>query len=79
MNPAAVLTFSPDGSGHGLYTEVIELGLIGPLSIERATTIEFSGATQQWEVRDPGGTLIHQNRSRADCLAWEHRHFTAEN
>ena len=65
------LTFTPDGCGRGLYTEVIELGSIGPLSITRATAIEFNASTQHWEVRDPAGALLYQHPSRATCVAWE--------
>lgn len=70
-----VLTFTPDGTGHGLYTEIIELSAIGPLSIERATAIEFNEQTQQWEVRNTSGDLLYSDESRASCLAWEHQHF----
>lgn len=70
-----VLTFTPDGTGHGLYTEAIELSAIGPLSIERATTIEFNEQNQQWEVRSTSGDLLYSDVSRVTCLAWEHQHF----
>jgi hypothetical protein len=70
-----VLTFAGNGKGHCLYTEAIELAAIGRLTIRRATTIEFSETSQQWEVRDAGGALLHTNPSREVCLAWEHRHF----
>ncbi|MHA3774520.1 hypothetical protein ACXR0O_23595 [Verrucomicrobiota bacterium sgz303538] len=70
-----VLTFTPDGAGHGLYTEVIELTAIGLLSIERATSIEFNEQTQEWEVKGTSGDLLYSDASRANCLTWEHRHF----
>ena len=72
---AHVLTFTANGEGHGLYTEAIELGSIGRLTLRRATTIEFHEAAQKWEVRDAGGALLHTHPSREACLAWEHRHF----
>ena len=72
---AHVLTFTATGEGHGLYTEAIELAAIGRLTIRRATTIEFSETSQQWEVRDAGGALLHSHPSREVCLEWEHRHF----
>ena len=72
---AHVLTFTANGEGHGLYTEAIELAAIGRLTIRRATTIEFSETSQQWEVRDAGGALLHSHPSREICLEWEHRHF----
>ncbi len=70
-----VLTFAPDGTGHCLYTEALDLSVIGPLEIRRASTIEYNHAAQQWEVRDREGVLIYQNASRAACLAWEHQYF----
>ena len=70
-----VLTFTESGEGHSLYTEAIELGAIGRLTLQRATTIEFNAAIQQWEVRDASGALLHTHPSREVCLAWEYRHF----
>ena len=70
-----VLTFTASGEGHGLYTEAIALGSIGRLTLRRATTIEFNETSQQWEVHDAGGVLLHTHPSREVCLAWEHRHF----
>ena len=70
-----VLTFAPDGEGHCLYTEAIELAAIGRLTLRRATTVEFDSQTQQWEVRDATGVLLHADPSREACLDWEHRHF----
>jgi hypothetical protein len=69
------ITFTPDGIGHGLYTEVIDLAAVGSLAIERATNVEFNHATQEWEVRDPSGQLLHAHDSREVCLAWEHERF----
>ena len=74
MTPHVVI-FAGNGEGHCLYTEAIELAAIGRLTIRRATTIEFSETSQQWEVRDAGGALLHTNPSREVCLTWEHRHF----
>ena len=61
--------------GYKLVSEAIELGSIGRLTMQRATSIEFDATTQQWEVRDAGGALLHTDASREVCLAWEHRHF----
>ena len=74
---AHVLTFTANGEGQCLYTEAIELASIGRLTIQRATTIEFNETSQQWEVRDAGGALLHTHPSREVCLAWEHRHFNS--
>ena len=73
--PIHVLTFTANGEGHGLYTEAVELAAIGTLTIQRASTIEFNGTKQQWELRDPGGQLLHTDPSRVACLSWEHQHF----
>jgi len=68
----AVLTFTTDGNGHALYTERIDLSVIGRLKVERATRIEYDGNAQHWRVYVGRGrkALFHSPR-RADCLAWE--------
>lgn len=71
-----VLTFTPSGSGSCLYTELIDLQQIGPLQVDRATTVEFNGEEQVWEVRSLIDELLFSNRSRAICLAWEQQHFS---
>ena len=75
MNVPTVLTFDPDGRGHCLYTEAIALHQIGELSVVRATSIEFNPTTQQWDVTDAGGVILHSDPSRSRCLAWEHERF----
>lgn len=77
MNEVA-LTFTTDGQGHGLYTEAIDLGLVGKLSIERATTIEFDNAAQYWRVRDPTGFAMFNSPSRQECLDWERQYLEAQ-
>lgn len=76
--PAAVLRFRPDGTGHGLYTEAIDLNRIGRLHIERASHVEFDDATQQWQVIDTRGRRLHRDASRHACLQWEHSHFDGD-
>ena len=73
MNP--VLTFDPDGHGHCLHTDAIPLQSIGTLHVERATSIEFNPATQEWDVTDARGAILFSDASRARCLAWEHQRF----
>ncbi len=75
---SASLVFTPDGTGHGLYTEAIDLGRIGPLSIVRATTIEFDNDAQYWRVRDPDGFAMFNSPSRQACLDWERRHLESQ-
>ena len=75
MKPEAVLTFNPDGTAQGLYTEAISLCALGRLSIQRASTIEFDDANQKWVVRSPEGAELHQSPSRQQCLDWEREFF----
>jgi hypothetical protein len=72
------ITFTPDGTGHALYTEAIDLGTIGALSIQRATTIEFDNPTQYWRVRDPAGFALFNSPSRQECLDWERQYLEAQ-
>ena len=74
MNTLA-LKFTPDGRGHCLYTEVLDLTALGTLDIQRAATIEFHNDRQQWEVREATGTVLHSDSSRAACLLWEQQYF----
>lgn len=69
------ITFTPDGNGHALYTEAIDLREIGPLAIRRATTIEFDNNSQYWRVRDPDGFPLFNSPSRQTCLDWERRYL----
>ena len=69
MNP--VLTFDVDGAVRCLHTDAIPLQSIGTLEVHRATSIEFNASTQQWEVKDAAGVILHSNPSRSCCLAWE--------
>ena len=75
MTPEAVLTFNPDGTVQGLYTEAISLHELGRLSIQRASAIEFDDASQKWVVRSPEGAELYQSSSRQQCLDWERGYF----
>lgn len=78
MKAESVLTFNPDGTAHGLYTEAISLCTLGRLSIQRASTIEFDDDAQKWVVRSPAGKKLYQSPSRQQCLDWEREHFNNE-
>lgn len=78
MSQESALTFTPDGRGHGLYTEAIDLGRIGLLSIARATTIEFDNKAQYWCVRDRDGLAMFNSPSRQECLDWERQYFNSQ-
>ena len=73
MNP--VLTFELDGVVRCLHTDAIPLQSLGTLEVHRATTIEFNASTQQWEVKDAAGSILHSDASRSCCLAWEVERF----
>ncbi|MAS95069.1 MAG: hypothetical protein CMO55_17880 [Verrucomicrobiales bacterium] len=70
-----VLHFQPDGTGAGLYTEIIDLKELGVLDVSRASNVEFNIEFQQWEVFDYTGHVIFTDPSREVCLRWEREHF----
>jgi hypothetical protein len=72
---ALVLLFSPDGQGHCLYSEVIDLTSIGRLEMQRVSLIEFNSTKQEWEVIDTGNQLLFAHKSRQACVAWEQVHI----
>ena len=45
------ISFTPEGTAHCLWTEVLPLHEIGRLEVSRASNIEFNNSTQKWEVR----------------------------
>lgn len=77
MKTESILTFNPDGTAEGLYTEAISLSALGRLSVQRASTIEFDDASQEWVVRSPEGAELYQSPSRQQCLDWERGYFNS--
>ena len=73
----STLRFQADGGTvECLYTEAIDLRLLGKLQITRATDIRFNGPTQQWQVHDAGtDRVLFSNPSRDECLAWENQNL----
>ena len=72
MSVDMALTFTPDGTGRCLYTEALDLGAIGRLSVRRATRIEFDDRAQDWRVYTAHGRVAMFNSpSRQECLEWE--------
>ena len=67
-----------DGTVQGLYTEAIDLTLVGQLRIARASMIEFDNPAQLWRVFDRRGRCIHTAVSRSKCLEWEQEFFARE-
>jgi len=72
---AAVIRFDTGGTGHCLYTELVDLKTLGTLDICRASNIKFNQQAQEWEVWNPEGKLLYSNASRSVCLAWEQQYF----
>jgi len=64
----AVLKFDCLGTGHSLFTEAIDLSLLGALEMVRASIIEFDHPSQKWEVRNLAGNLLFRHPSRHACL-----------
>ena len=69
----AILTIDAEGTVECLWTEALPLESLGPLTVKRASNIEFNDATQEWEVRlaDNPQAVAFTNKSRAACVAWE--------
>jgi hypothetical protein len=76
MSPEMVLVITPDGTGHALFDEKIDLTTLGPLHIERATSVEFDEEAQYWRVRDRDGFALFNSPSRQVCLDWERKYFS---
>ena len=72
------LIVTSDGMVEGLYTEAIDLAAIGPLLIERASTVEFDNPAQVWRVFEPTGRCVHSSPSRQECLRWEEDHLITQ-
>ena len=66
------LRFHPGRRIDCLYTDAIDLRLLGRLEVYRATDIRFCEQSQEWRVRCAAtGLLLHTDPSRKACLAWE--------
>lgn len=77
-----VLQIADDGRITGLYTEAIPLAELGPLSIRRASTIEYYDHDHTWRVRLIEQTTqrevlepLFESPSRQACLDFEHEYF----
>jgi len=76
MAAIVAMTFTPDGRGHCLYHEAIDLHELGTLECRRASRVEFSTSTQEWEVRLPDEEeTLFSSTSRQKCLDWERDYF----
>jgi hypothetical protein len=68
------ITFTTTGQAHCLYSELIPLPELGKLKVTRASKIEFSHSSQEWEVIIKR-KKIFKNKSRSECLKWEEKHL----
>jgi hypothetical protein len=67
-----ILRVHPGGRIDCLYTDAIDLRILGRLQVYRATDIRFCEQSQEWRVRCAStGALLHTDPSREACLAWE--------
>ena len=71
------LRVTQHGNVQGLWSDDLELAEIGPLSVRRASHVEFDRQMQCWAVVpiERPGDVLFTARSRANALRWEHSHF----
>jgi hypothetical protein len=75
----ATLRFDAAGLVACLYTEAVDLRVLGRLEVVRATDIRFNDRTQLWDVHHAGNCqVLFSDPSRAACLAWEHENLQPE-
>lgn len=76
MKHDVILTFNPDGTAEGIYSDHVPFSDLCPASgftAERVSNIEFNPATQRWEVCWAGDTnAVYSDVSRDACVTWEH-------
>lgn len=73
----STLRFHSGGSVDCLYTEAIDLRVLGRLQVFRATDIRFNPTNQQWDVCcATTGSLLHSDPSRESCLQWERENLS---
>ena len=66
------LRFNLGGQIDCLYTEAIDLRVLGRLQVVRATDIRFNPHKQQWDVHAADtGQVLFSHPSRNECLSWE--------
>ncbi|MDQ8192617.1 hypothetical protein [Roseibacillus persicicus] len=70
------LRFTPSGPIRCLYTEKIDLALLGRLSVVRASEITFDRENQRWDALDARtGKRLFSHESRDECVRWEHQNL----
>jgi hypothetical protein len=78
MTRSTCLHFLSDGTVCGLYSEIIDLRCLGPLTVTRASTIEFDHVSQLWQVYEVHGRCVYSAPSRNECVEWEHNYFMTQ-
>ena len=71
----ATLHLLTNGTVQCLYTEAIDLSLIGQMRIKRASTVEFDNPAQIWRVFNRRARCLFSHLSRQECLLWEAKHL----
>lgn len=67
-----IIRIETDGTVRAVHTERFPLSDIGPMKMERASTVEFNEVEQTWEVRWAGEDRVVFAHPRRDvCIAWE--------
>ena len=74
------LRFQPGGRIDCMYTDAVDLRVLGRLQVFRATDIRFCEKSQQWKVRCAStGKLLLSDPSREVCLEWERQNLGPPN
>lgn len=66
---------TPAGLCEGLYTEKIDLAVLGRITVKRATLIIFDNADKRWVVSDMLDNELFSDPSRRVCLEWERKYL----
>ena len=68
----------PDGTVVGLYTDAIDLRVLGHVRAERASVVEWDEATQAWRARIfATGEMLGPFRRRDEAVDAERRALAA--
>lgn len=71
------LLIAPDGTLHGVYTDIIDLRTIGPLTVQRASVVTFDHETQGWiSTLLQDGTRLGPFQTRREAVIAEHNVLT---
>lgn len=72
-----ILEIDEAGDVHGLYTDEIDLFVVGRVTnVRKASNVEFNEEKQIWEVLSLNGEVLHTNTSREAAIEWEIEAFS---